>query len=309
MLKFILGRIASAVIVIVGVVSVVFLMIHLIPGDPVDYMLGEHASAADRTALRHALGLDQPVLEQYIAYLGKLLNLNLGYSLSANESVGALIAHRLPATLELAALALLIAVAIALPLGIVAALKKDSVWDRGSIALALFGVSMPSFWLGPLLILVFSLGLGWLPVSGRSEPGAVILPALTLGLGMAAILARMTRASVLEVLEQDFVRTARAKGLPARDIVLFHVLRNAALPVLTVFGLQLGTLLAGAVITETVFSWPGIGSLVVESIQSRDYPVVQGCVLLIATTYVLVNTLADLGAGLLDPRVRRALQS
>lgn len=309
MLKFILGRIASAVMVIMGVVSVVFLMIHLIPGDPVDYMLGEHAGAADRAALRHALGLDQPLLEQYIAYLDKLLNLNLGYSLSANESVSALIAHRLPATLELAALALLIAVAVALPLGIVAALKQDSVWDRGSIALALFGLSMPSFWLGPLLILVFSLYLGWLPISGRSEPGAVILPALTLGLGMAAILARMTRASVLEVLGQDFVRTARAKGLPAREIVLFHVLRNAALPILTVFGLQLGTLLAGAVITETVFSWPGIGSLVVESIQSRDYPVVQGCVLLIATTYVLVNTLTDLGAGLLDPRVRRALQS
>lgn len=233
----------------------------------------------------------------------------MGRSLSSGEPVAALLRERLPATLELAALALLIAVAVAAPLGIMAALKQGTLWDRGSIALALFGVSMPSFWLGPVLILLFAVWLGWLPVSGREEPGAIILPALTLGFGMAAILARMLRVSILEVLGQDYVRTARAKGLPAARVIGLHVLRNALLPVLTVFGLQLGTLLGGAVITEAVFSWPGLGSLVVEAIQGRDYPVVQGGVLLIAVGYVLANTLTDLAAGLLDPRVRRALQT
>ncbi|MEW6612053.1 MAG: nickel ABC transporter permease [Pseudomonadota bacterium] len=309
MLKFLLSRLLSAALVILGVVSMVFLLIHLIPGDPVDTILGEGAGGADRAALRHALGLDLPLGQQYVRYLAGIAHLDLGRSLSSGEPVAALLRERLPATLELAALALLIAVAVAAPLGIMAALKQGTLWDRGSIALALFGVSMPSFWLGPVLILLFAVWLGWLPVSGREEPGAIILPALTLGFGMAAILARMLRVSILEVLGQDYVRTARAKGLPAARVIGLHVLRNALLPVLTVFGLQLGTLLGGAVITEAVFSWPGLGSLVVEAIQGRDYPVVQGGVLLIAVGYVLANTLTDLAAGLLDPRVRRALQT
>ncbi|MEK8088217.1 nickel ABC transporter permease [Thermithiobacillus plumbiphilus] len=309
MLKFLLSRLASAGIVILGVVSLVFLLIHLIPGDPVDAMLGESAASTDRAALRQALGLDQPLYVQYFQYLDGLMQLDLGRSLSQDASVTSLLLQRLPATIELAAVALLLALLIALPLGVLAALRQDSAWDRGSMLLALAGVSIPSFWLGPLLILLFAVMLGWLPVSGRENPTSVILPALTLGLGMAAILARMVRASLLEVLGQDYIRTARAKGLPGAQVIGQHALRNAFLPVLTVLGLQLGTLLGGAVITEVVFSWPGLGSLIIDAIQSRDYPLAQGGVLLISISYVLVNTVTDIAAGLLDPRVRRALRT
>lgn len=307
MIRFLLTRLLSTLLVVFGVFCLVFLLIHLIPGDPVDVMLGEGAASTDREALRHALGLDLPLAEQFWRYLSGLAQLDLGQSLSTSSPVFELLKERLPATLLLAAVALLIAATLALPLGLMAALRKGGLWDRGSMVLALVGVGLPSFCLGPLLILVFSMGLGWLPVSGREEPAAIVLPALTLGLGMAAILARMIRASVLEVLHQDYVRTARAKGLSASQVVIRHVLRNAMLPVLTVFGMQLGALLGGAVITETVFSWPGIGSLMVESIQGRDYPVVQGGVMLIALAYVLVNTGTDLLYALLDPRVRKGL--
>lgn len=304
MLSFLVARAGSAVLVVLGVAALVFSLIHLVPGDPVEVMLGESASPADRQALRHDLGLDRPLWRQAADYAGGLLRLDLGSSLLSSRPVAELLAERLPATAELAAAALAVAVLIAFPLGVLAAVRRDTLWDRGAMTFSLLGISVPNFWLGPLLILVFSLWLGWLPVSGREEPASLVLPALTLGTAMAAILSRMVRATLLEVLGEDYIRTARAKGLPETQVIRRHALRNAWLPLLTVLGLQLGGLLAGAVITETVFSWPGIGQLTIEAIQKRDYPVVEGCVLLVSLSYVAVNTLTDLVYGWLDPRVR-----
>ncbi len=300
----VLRRLVATLGVVLGVAVLVFLLIHLIPGDPVDVMLGESAQAADRAALRQAMGLDLPVPVQLINYLEGLAHLDLGRSLYSQRPIIELLAERLPATLELTAVSLAFTLALALPLGLLAAARRDSAWDHGAMSFSLIGVSIPHFWLGPLLIMVFSLWLGWLPVSGREGPGAVVLPALTLGMAMSAILARMIRSSVLEVLNEDYIRTAYAKGLSRRQVVLRHALPNALLPVITILGLQLGGLLAGAVITETVFSWPGIGLLTIEAIQTRDYPVVQACVLLISLTYVLVNSLTDLVYALIDPRIR-----
>lgn len=304
MLRFLLSRLASAGVVMAGVSGVVFLLIHLVPGDPVEVILGETASGAERQALRHALGLDRPLAAQLAEYVGRLLHLDFGISLYSRQPILEIVAERLPATLELAAAALAIAVLVALPLGILAALRRGTGWDYGAMAFSLVGVSVPNFWLGPLLILVFSLGLGWLPVSGREEGLSLVLPAVTLGTALAAILARMVRASLLEVLGEDYVRTAHAKGLPPHRVVVGHALRNAWAPLVTVLGLQLGALLAGAVITEVVFAWPGIGQLTVEAIQRRDYPLVQACVLLISLGYVLVNTITDLAYAWLDPRIR-----
>lgn len=300
----ILRRLASTAVVVLGVVVLVFLLIHLIPGDPVDVMLGESAQTADREALRVSLGLDKPILDQLIIYINGLMHFDLGRSLHSQQPITALLAERLPATVELALAALLVTLILALPLGLVAAARHNTAWDQGAMAFSLLGVSIPNFWMGPLLILVFALWLGWFPVSGREEAGAVILPALTLGTSLAAILARMIRSSVLEVLSENFIRTAYAKGLSRRHVLIRHALPNAMLPVITILGLQLGTLLAGAVITETVFSWPGIGLLTIEAIQSRDYPVVQACVLVIALTYVLINSFTDLLYALIDPRIR-----
>jgi peptide/nickel transport system permease protein len=291
-------------LVLLGVVCLVFLLIHLIPGDPVEMMLGESARPADRTALRTALGLDQPLLVQLGSYLKQLLQLDLGMSLHSQRPISSMLAERLPATAELAAASLLFAVIIALPLGIAAATHKDRGMDYGAMGFSLFGVSIPNFWMGPVLILLFSLWLGWTPVSGRNGIGSLILPAVTLGTALAAILARMVRSSLLEVMHEGYIQTARAKGLSEGRVIWGHAMRNAWLPVVTLLGLQFGALLGGAVITETVFSWPGIGSLLVESIQKRDYPVVQACVLLISFTYVVVNTLTDLIYGWLDPRIR-----
>jgi peptide/nickel transport system permease protein len=304
MISYLTSRLFGMLLVLFGVVCLVFLLIHLIPGDPVEMMLGESARPADRTALRAALGLDQPLLVQLGSYLEQLLRLDLGMSLHSQRPISAMLAERLPATAELAAASLLFAVVIALPLGISAATHKDRAMDYGAMGFSLFGVSIPNFWMGPVLVLVFSLGLGWTPVSGRSGVGSLILPAVTLGTAMAAILARMVRSSLLEVLHEGYIRTARAKGLSEGRVIWSHAMRNAWLPVVTLLGLQFGALLGGAVITETVFSWPGIGSLLVESIQKRDYPVVQACVLLISFAYVLVNTLTDLIYGWLDPRIR-----
>lgn len=300
----ILRRLLSTALVVIGVALLVFFLIHLIPGDPVDVMLGESAQLADREALRVALGLDQPILTQLLNYINNLLRLDLGYSLHAQRPVIDLLAERLPATVELALVALLVTLVLALPLGLIAAARHNTLWDQGAMAFSLLGVSIPNFWLGPLLMLVFAMGLGWFPVSGREGVGAVVLPALTLGMSLAAILARMIRSSVLEVLNEDYIRTAYAKGLNRRQVLVRHALPNALLPVITVLGLQLGTLLAGAVITETVFSWPGIGMLTIEAIQTRDYPVVQACVLLIAFTYVVINSLTDLLYAAIDPRIR-----
>ncbi len=301
-----LYRLLSMLLVVLGVVTIVFLFIHLTPGDPVEAMLGESASQADRAGLRRELGLDRPLPVQYGEYLARLVRGDLGRSIYSGRPVSALLAERLPATAELAAVALLVALAIALPLGLLGALRAGTLWDRLAMGFAMLGVSIPNFWLGPVLILCFSLWLGWFPVSGNEGSGAIVLPAITLGTAMAALLSRMLRASVLEVLGEDHVRTARAKGLAPVVVITRHVLPNAALPVLTVLGLQLGTLLGGAVVTETVFAWPGLGTLTIEAIQRRDYPVVQGCVLLISLAYVGVNTLTDLAYGLLDPRVRPA---
>jgi peptide/nickel transport system permease protein len=304
MLRLLISRLLSASIVVFGVAGLVFLLIHIVPGDPVEVMLGEAAEPADRAALRHALGLDQSLFRQLVHYLDGLRKLDLGRSLHSKRPVAQILAERLPATMALAAAGLGVAACIAFPLGILAAVRKGTLFDRCAMTCALLGVSVPNFWLGPALVLVFSLWLGWLPVSGRESPGSLVLPALTLGTGLAAILARMVRAALLEVLGEDYIRTARAKGMAPGAVVLRHALPNAGLPVITVLGLQLGALLGGAVITEVVFSWPGIGQLTVEAIQRRDYPLVEGCMLLISGCYVLVNTLTDLAYGWLDPRVR-----
>ncbi|MBI2880010.1 MAG: ABC transporter permease [Candidatus Tectomicrobia bacterium] len=304
MRKYLLRRVLLLFPVVLGVATAVFLILHLVPGDPVEIMLGEQAQAADRESLRRALGLDRPVLEQYVRFLGGLARGDLGQSLHHRRSVAGLVLERLPATLELGAAAMAVAVAIALPLGVLAAARARSWIDHGSMLGALLGVSIPNFWLGPLLIGLFSLRFNWLPPSGRGGWEHLVLPALTLGTGLAAILTRMTRASLLEVLPKDFVRTARAKGLGERRVLLRHGLRNALLPVVTVAGLQTGAVLSGSVITESIFAWPGIGRLTLEAIAARDYPLVQGSVLTIALTYVALNLLTDLLYSVCDPRVR-----
>ncbi len=280
------------------------MLIHLVPGDPIEVMLGESARPADRQALIQALGMDQPLLQQWWQYIVGVLQFDLGQSLHSRQPVSQLLLERLPATLQLSIASLLVAIALAVPLGIIAAVYKDSIWDRLAMASAMLGVSIPNFVMGPLLIIVFALSLGWFPVSGREEWSAIVLPAVTLGSALAAILSRMVRASMLEVLQEEYIRAARARGLTEAQVLLVHALRNAALPVITILGMQFGALLAGAVITETIFSWPGIGQLLIESIQKRDYPVVQACVLLISATYVIVNLLTDLLYVAIDPRIR-----
>ncbi|MDJ0807274.1 MAG: ABC transporter permease [Gammaproteobacteria bacterium] len=307
MIDYLLTRLFSALLVVVGVALVVFLLIHLVPGDPVDVMLGESARPADREALRTALGLDQALGRQLLDYFSGLARLDLGSSIYSRQPVSELLAARIPATLQLALAATVCALLIAIPLGLLAAVRRGEAWDWGAMSFSLVGLSIPNFWLGPVLVLVFSLWLGWTPVSGREASGSIILPAITLGTGFAAILARMVRSSLLEVLGEDYVRTARAKGLDEPRVVWRHAMRNAWLPVVTLLGLQLGALLGGAVVTEIVFDWPGVGSLLIEAIQKRDYPVVQGCVLFVSLVYVLVNTLTDLAYGVLDPRIRQGL--
>lgn len=296
-------QLLDTLIVLLGVSTLVFLLLVLIPGDPVDVVLGESAQAADREAMRTALGLDRPLLERWAGFYLDLARGDLGDSLVRRQPVAELIMQRLPATLELAGAAFLMVLVVALPLGVFAAWFRGHWLDRLAQAFAMVGVSIPNFWLGPLLVLLFSIVLGWTPVSGNLEPGSLVLPAVTLGLSMTAITTRMVRSSLLEVSAQPFLRTARCKGLGEGAVMLRHALPNAMLPVITVLGLQLGSLLAGAVITEVVFAWPGIGSLLVDAIRQRDYPVVQGAVLFIALSYVLANRLADLLAGRLDPRI------
>lgn len=304
MLERLLTRIGSALAVMLGVCTLVFLLIHLVPGDPVAVMLGEGARPADQAALRAALGLDKPLGTQYLDYLGRLARLDLGTSLQTQRPVSALIGERVGPTLQLATASLTLAILIAIPMGVLAAQYRGRLVDRGAMGFSMLGAAIPNFWLGPMLILVFSLWLGWTPVSGRESPAGLVLPAVTLGTGLAAILARMVRGSVLEVLGEDYVRTARAKGLSPSAVLWRHALRNAWLPVLTLIGMQLGALLGGAVVTETVFAWPGLGSLLIESIQTRDYPVVQASVLLISLTYLAVNTATDLVYVAVDPRIR-----
>ncbi|RMD82776.1 MAG: ABC transporter permease [Candidatus Dadabacteria bacterium] len=304
MAAYLRKRLLVAVPVVFGVVTVVFSLVHVLPGDPVDALLGQAARPADRIELRHRLGLDRPLAQQYAAFVGGLLRGDLGRSLTRGVPVSRLIAERLPATAVLAAAGLAISLFIGIPLGVLAAARPASAVDRLGLSASLLGVAMPNFWLGPTLALVFAVRLAWLPLAGSGSPAHLVLPALTLGTSAAGILARITRASVLEVLHEDWIQTARAKGLSETAVLVRHGLANALVPIISVAGLELGGLLAGSIITETIFAWPGIGRLLVEAITARDYPVVQGCVLVIAIGYVLVNLLTDLAYAWADPRVR-----
>jgi peptide/nickel transport system permease protein len=300
---YILARLMLLLPTLFGVLTLVFFLIHMIPGDPVEVMLGETANAADKAELRESLGLNRPLSAQYRTFLLDFAVGDLGRSLYERTSVGAIIGARLPATLELALCAMIAAVLISFPLATVAAVRRGGWIDRLALMFSLLGLSLPNFWLGPLLMIIFSIQLGWAPVSGRGGLSHLFLPALTLGLGMAAILIRILRASLLRAMTEDYVQTARAKGLPERRVWLKHTLRNALTSVVTIMSLQFGSLLAGSLITETIFSWPGLGRLTVQAIQTRDYPLVQGCVLVIAVSYILVNFITDLVYKLVDPRV------
>jgi peptide/nickel transport system permease protein len=304
MAHFLLRRLLLTIPVLLGVATLVFSLIHLVPGDPVQAMLGESASPQEVADVSHRLGLDRPLYLQYWAFLKGAARGDLGVSLRTNEPVAAAIADRMPATFQLAIAAMVLAVVIAIPLGIIAAVGAGTGVDYAATTLALLGISMPNFWIGPLLAILFSVTLGWLPVSGSGTAAHLVLPAITLGAPLAAVLARMTRASVIEELRELYVLAARARGVSRTRAVLRHAFRNSLIPIVTVLGLQMGAVLTGAVITETIFAWPGVGRLLIQSINFRDYPLVQGCILLIAVTYVAMNLLTDLAYGFLDPRIR-----
>ncbi len=304
MIRFLIKRLLLTIPVLIGVATLVFSLIHLVPGDPVQAMLGESASPQDVAQLRTKLGLDRPLYEQYVTFAAGVVRGDLGVSLRTNQPVTTVIFERMPATMELAVAAMVVAIVFAIPLGIIAAVRKDTRIDHAATTLALVGISMPTFWLGPLLAIIFSVWLGWFPVSGRGTLANLVLPAITLGAPLAAILARMTRASVLEELRELYVLAARARGVSEARAVLAHAFRNSLIPIVTVIGLQFGAVLTGAVITETIFAWPGVGRLLVQSISARDYPAVQGCILLIALTYVSMNLFIDVLYGFLDPRIR-----
>ncbi|HVP43087.1 MAG TPA: ABC transporter permease [Terriglobales bacterium] len=305
MLRYLLTRLLYTLPVIWLVVSVVFLLIHLVPGDPVQQMLGEGAASADIAAARHAYGLDVPIGKQYLNYWKGVLSGNLGQSIRFNQNVATLIRQRYPFTLRLTIASLLVALVLSIPAGVHSARHRNRWGDRLLSFVSLLGLSFPNFALGPVLILFFAIYLGLLPVSGAGTWLHLVLPAITMGAALAAILTRMVRTSMLEELGQDYVRTARAKGLPERSVVYRHALRNAMVPVLTVVGLQFGALLAGAIVTETIFSWPGIGRLTITAIANRDYYLVQGCILAIGLTYVAVNFLTDLLYSVVNPRIRQ----
>lgn len=304
MIRYVSFRILVSLPALWLILTMVFLLVHIVPGDPVQQMLGEGARAEDLQQLRHSLGLDRPLAEQYGRYLGGVLRGDLGESFRFQQPVARVVLGHYPATLELAVVALFVCAAIGIPAGLLAAQRRGSATDHGVAVFTLLGLSVPNFALGPVLILIFSILLGWLPVSGRGGIGHLILPAMTLGAALAAILTRMVRTAVVEELSSDYVRTARAKGLSESAVLFHHAFRNALIPILTILGLQFGTLLAGTIVTETIFSWPGIGRLAVQAIEARDYPLLQGCILLIAVSYVLVNLLTDFVYALVDPRVR-----
>jgi ABC-type dipeptide/oligopeptide/nickel transport system permease component len=304
MASFLIRRLLLTIPVVWIVVTLVFALIHLVPGDPIAQMLGEGAAVGEVERVRHDLGLDRPIRDQYVSYMLGLFRGDLGVSFRNQEPVLTSILRRYPATMQLAVAAIFFSLLIAVPLGIVAAVKRGSVTDRSIGLFTLVGVSLPNFALGPLLILLFSIALGWLPVSGRESWANLILPSITMGGAMAAIMTRMVRSSMLEEIHQDYVRTARAKGMSESRVMLGHALRNGLIPIVTVMGLQLGTLLAGAIITETIFAWPGLGRLTVQAINARDYPLVQGCILAIALTYIIVNLATDVFYSIIDPRIR-----
>jgi len=303
MMRYVGVRLVLTLAALWLVVTMVFALAHAVPGDPVQQMLGEGARAEDLQQLRHSLGLDLPVLTQYKRYMAGLVRGDLGESFRFQQPVARVVIERYPATLELAFVALLVSIAISIPAGLSAAEHRGGAEDHAVGAFSLIGLSVPNFALGPVLILVFSVLLGWLPVSGRGGLSHLILPAITLGASMAAVLTRMVRSSVIEELSSDYVRTARAKGLSESQALFRHAFRNALIPITTIVGLQFGSLLAGTIVTETIFSWPGVGRLVVQAINARDYPLLQGCILAIAISYVIVNLLTDVAYAAIDPRV------
>lgn len=299
-----LRRLLLLIPVLWGVATLVFLLLHFIPGDPVDLMLGDSALGTDRETLRDQLGLNDPLIVQYLRYFGDLLHGDWGTSLFSKKPVFEEIMERVPATMELMLGAMVVTILVAMPLGLIAAVNKGTWIDQGAMIFSLLGVSLPNFWLGPMLILLFSIHFDLLPVNERGGLEHLILPALTLGTSLASILARITRSSVVETLQAEYIRTARSKGISELRILFRHALRNALIPIVTVIGLQVGVLLSGAIITEAIFDWPGLGNLLISAINSRNYPLVQGCVLFIAGSYVMVNLVIDLLYAYLDPRIR-----
>lgn len=304
MIAYILRRIVMLVPVLFGVTLVSFSLLHLVPGDPAELLGGQEATKADIERIRKEYGLDQPLIVQYVRFVGNAARGDLGISIQTRHPVRELLLQRLAFTLQLSLASVLVAAALGLLAGIISSTRQYSLFDTASMLGALFGISMPIFWLGILLILVFAARLHWLPAGGTGSIRHLILPAIALGSASAAVIARMTRASMLEVTRQDYIRTARATGYAERVVIFRHALKNAMIPVLTVFGLEFGSMLGGAVLTETVFSLPGIGRLLVEGIFARDYPVVQGAMILVASTFVLVNLLTDVAYAFFDPRIR-----
>jgi len=305
LLRYLTTRLLYTIPVVWLVVSVVFLLIHFVPGDPIQQMLGEGAASADIEAARHQYGLDVPIGEQYVNYWKGVLRGDLGQSLRFNQKVSSIISERYPFTMKLTFAALGVAILLSVPAGVRSARRRNRWDDRAISFVSLLGLSFPNFALGPILILFFAIHMGVLPVSGSGTMAHLVLPAITLGGALAAILTRMVRTAMLEELGQDYIRTARAKGLSERSVVYRHALRNAMIPVVTVLGLQFGAMLAGAIVTETIFSWPGIGRLTVQAIANRDYYLVQGCILVIGLTYVAVNFLTDLVYSVVNPRIRQ----
>jgi peptide/nickel transport system permease protein len=303
-LKYLVRRIIALIPVALGVATLTFALIHLVPGDPVLAMLGDFAAPADVAQMRHELKLDLPLWQQYLYFLSGIAHGDLGESISQHEPVARLIRERFPATLELAFAGLFVAILLAFPLGMIAGANPGGAADMGAMGFAILGISVPHLYLGPLLMIVFSLDLGWFPLTGRGGLSHLVLPAVTLGTALAAIIARMLRQSLVQVLETDYMRTARSKGLSRAAAVLHHGLRNALTPVVTLLGLQAGALLTGSIVVEMIFSWPGLGRLMMTAINSRDYPLVEGCVLVFALTYVIVNMLTDLFYSVVDPRIR-----
>lgn len=304
MIQYIVRRFLITIPVVLGVCSLTFLLIHFIPGDPVDIMLGEQAAAIDKEALRRDLGLNKPLFQQYTGFMGGLVQLDLGRSLHGKQAVMHTLAERIPATAELAFSSVFLAVLMGIPFGILAAIKQYSWTDNSVLVGGLLGMSVPGFFLGPMLIWVFAILLSWFPVSDRGGIEHLVLPAISLALPLSAIIMRMTRAQMLEVIHEDYIAVARAKGNPPMRVYFKHALGNALIPIITIIGLQIGALLTGTVITETIFDWPGVGTLLFNAIQQRDYPIVQGCVLLISLTYVAVNLVTDLAYAAANPKVR-----
>ena len=304
MLRYLLRRLLLTIPVLLGVATLVFALIHLVPGDPAQAMLGETATPDDVDRLRKNLGLDKPLITQYGAFLAGVGRGDLGKSFRTGQPVAQEIGRRLGDTAILALSAMAVAMVVAIPLGILAAVFRGRFLDHAAMTLALAGISIPSFWLGPLLAILFAVQLGWLPVSGSGTPLHVILPAVTLGTALSAILARMTRSSVIEELRELYVLAARARGLSQSRAVVRHAFRNSLIPIVTIIGLQFGAVLTGTIITETIFGWPGVGRLLITAINTRDYPLVQGCILFISVTYVAMNLITDLTYGFLDPRIR-----